>query len=393
MSQSRTPESTMASALEDTLKATLGPVSYVEQKTTLGLDSDSPLATLPIGKPARLNIHPDVEENTSAQRFVVNTVLGEGMSGRVWSATDTDLHREVAIKHFRHSDASQGTSISRELRTLAQINHPRVPTIFDVDLADDDSPYIIMEQMKGRTLRDWIEDLKAGDAQAHAYADFYQRIDWIRQLLRLLAVVHAKGMIHRDIKPSNIMISPEGELYLIDWGLATLLDEDDGEGILVGTPLFMAPEQARREALDVRADVYSVAAVAYELLGLVEKQPPEPSIEEHLEKLQTYKVKNLYRVVNALQTNVPIEFVYPIMNALKISRDDRTPSADAFLKELDDALNGCYDLVCFRSFLKGSLTRLAQWLDGSYKAVLLGYSIILSFVSLAGLGVYTLLNP
>ena len=152
--------------------------------------------------------------------FCIPARLGEGAYGRVWRAVDEDIGRDVAIKSYKLKGATGQKLCSTELQIAGKIDHPNVPVIYDVERAADDSYHFVMKFIEGQQLTELIQKLRAGDKELLEEYKLEQRIELIVQILRVLSSVHSKGIVHRDIKPENIMVGPNGEAYLMDWGIA-----------------------------------------------------------------------------------------------------------------------------------------------------------------------------
>ncbi len=192
--------------------------------------------------------------------------LGSGAMAVVWRGWDPMLEREVAIKEpVRNPDLSE--SAARELaerfvyegRVAARLNHPGIVTVFAAD-AFDGRPAIVMEMLRGHTLSTLIDK---GGIPLPAVLSI------LDQLLDALGYAHAMGVIHRDVKPDNVVVSDDGRVKLADFGVAHLSQLDVyGDKVIVGTPGYMSPEQIRAEPVDPRADIFSLGAVAYEMLTL-----------------------------------------------------------------------------------------------------------------------------
>ncbi|MEM1022497.1 MAG: serine/threonine-protein kinase [Myxococcota bacterium] len=202
------------------------------------------------------------------RRYALHEVLGEGGAGRVLRAYDRELQRFVALKLLRAGDDASGllsNRFRREARAHALLQHPNVVSIFDVG-EHDGRIFISMELIEGNSMKDWLNEGPSVDAILRAFLDAGSG----------LLAAHEKGLIHRDFKPSNVLIGTDGRARVADFGLARGLgalqeEEDDGAqasthaadlsltrtGTIMGTPAYMAPEQARGESVDGRADQFA----------------------------------------------------------------------------------------------------------------------------------------
>ena len=193
--------------------------------------------------------------------YEILSALGAGGMGEVWKARDTRLGRIVAIKvsQERFSDRFE-----REARSIAALNHPNICTLFDVG-----PDYLVMELVEGPTLAERIAKGRLSPDEAIPIA---------RQIAEALEAAHEKGIIHRDLKPANIKLTADGNVKVLDFGLAKAVGEtaahDDAEtatvsatraGSVIGTAAYMSPEQARGETIDKRADIWSFGVVLYEM--------------------------------------------------------------------------------------------------------------------------------
>ena len=197
--------------------------------------------------------------------YRVLKVLGRGGMGIVFMAEDTRLHRVVALKVMLPSIAKKSSArdrFLREARATAAIEHDHIVTIYHVSEEDEPVPYLAMQFLKGMTLDDW---LRAGKT-----LNVPQIMRIAKEIAKGLAAAHARQLIHRDIKPSNVWLDAanRGRVKILDFGLARLTDEETQltqEGIIVGSPAFMSPEQARGRAVDERCDLFSLGCVLYRL--------------------------------------------------------------------------------------------------------------------------------
>lgn len=201
-------------------------------------------------------------------RYVVESLLGEGGMGAVYRAHDDRLQRRVALKVVRGGalhDPQADARMLKEARAAAALDHPNAISIFDV-APFEGGMYIAMELIEGRSLRSFVGDTDV---------TLQQRLRWLADVARALGAAHRRGIVHRDIKPENVMIRDDGVVKVLDFGIARRLPSADaatsstatGAGVMAGTPLYMAPEQLRCETIDGRTDQFAWGVTAYELLA------------------------------------------------------------------------------------------------------------------------------
>ena len=199
--------------------------------------------------------------------FVIVGTVGAGGMGEVYRARDSRLHREVAIKVLAKAGADAARRFTGEAQAASALNHPNIVTVYDVGVHDD-VPYIVSELVDGTALRSLL---------ARAPLPVRDVLDLAVQMADGLAAAHAAGIVHRDFKPENVMVTREGRVKILDFGLA-LVGSHDGAaggldvtltqtGIIVGTIPYMSPEQARGGTVDYRTDQFSFGLTLYELLG------------------------------------------------------------------------------------------------------------------------------
>ena len=200
-----------------------------------------------------------------AGRYTIEKELGQGGMATVYLAQDVRHHREVAIKVLRPDLAAAlgPERFLREIRIAANLNHPHILALFDSGEADG-FLYYVMPYIKGQTLRDRID--KEGELPVP------ETVRIIREVVDALAFAHSEGVVHRDIKPDNVMLTG-GHAVVADFGIAKAVSESTGRGnvttagVALGTPAYMAPEQAAADPqIDHRADIYAIGTLAYELL-------------------------------------------------------------------------------------------------------------------------------
>ena len=193
--------------------------------------------------------------------YRITEKLGEGGMGVVYKAEDTKLERPVALKFLApHAieDPEHKARFVREAKAAARLDHQNICPIYEIDEAEGQT-FLAMAYLEGQTLKDKITErpLKLDEA-----------LDIAIQTAQGLKAAHQKEIVHRDIKPANLMLTEEGQVKIMDFGLAQLADRSrlTKTTTMLGTPAYMSPEQARREQTDRRTDIWSLGVVIYEMV-------------------------------------------------------------------------------------------------------------------------------
>ena len=273
-------------------------------------------------------------------RYEVGELLGRGGMAEVRKGTDVRLGRTVAIKRLRTdlaSDATFQARFRREAQSAASLNHPAIVSVYDTgeEMSTDGSnvaqPYIVMEYVAGRTLRDIIrEGRKILPERA---------LEITSGVLAALDYSHRAGIIHRDIKPGNVMLTPSGDVKVMDFGIARAVSDASSTmtqtAAVVGTAQYLSPEQARGETVDSRSDVYSTGCLLYELLT---GRPP--FVGDSPVSVAYQHVREQAPPPSSLDEDLTPELDAIVMKSLAKNVGDRYASAAAMKADIDRYLAG-----------------------------------------------------
>ena len=275
-------------------------------------------------------------------RYELGSLIGRGGMADVYRGTDTRLGRTVAIKLLRPDmarDPQFRARFKREAQAVAALNHPSIVAIFDTgehlvhDGSADDVrvPYIVMEFVEGKTLRDMIRAKEVTIDQA---------IDYCLGVLGALEYSHKAGIVHRDIKPANVMYCPgTNSVKVMDFGIARAIADSSATmtqtQAVVGTAQYLSPEQARGETVDARSDLYSAACLLYEMLT---SRPP--FVGDSPVSVAYQHVREIAEPPSSLNPDVSPALDTVIAKALQKNRDDRFQDAAAFRRALRAAKAG-----------------------------------------------------
>jgi len=314
----------------------------------------------------------------TGSRYEAKRTLGKGGGGEVELVLDKDIYRLVAIKRLRkelHS-ASLLMRFIDEIRTVGHLEHPNIVPIHDVGRDDNGQYYFIMKYVYGDTLQQIIDKLRQGDKEYHKKYSFQERINIFREILKAVEFAHYNGIIHRDLKPANIMVGPHGEVVVMDWGIAKRIrgknpasgpgvDElekeiksmgkdlqgeskihETGDGQIIGTPAYMAPEQITREPHDERTDIYSLSALFYEFLTLKPYLSTQSSMKEVLKAVLKEKPKFAMIVRSRYQPSVPADLSHMVAKGLQKNPKKRYQSVREMQKVIDSIMAGRTPVQC-----------------------------------------------
>jgi hypothetical protein len=273
-----------------------------------------------------------MSEKLLAGRFRLRRRLGEGGAGIVYEADDAQRDERVALKRVRLSYEGALRALEREFRPLAEVQHPNLVRLHEV-FAEEDPPFFTMELVEGADFVTWARAGAPRDARALHEA--------LGQLVRGVGAIRRAGKLHRDLKPSNVIVTPEGRVVILDFGLvaSVLPEEQPSDHGLTGTPVYMSPEQVRGTQLTEASDWYAVGVVLYEALTgrppfdgaamqvVVEKQRREPAPPGSLVAGVAPELDALcVRLLRRDPEDRPLE--HEILSALGLAPDDARSAAD-----------------------------------------------------------------
>jgi len=267
-------------------------------------------------------------------RYELGRLLGSGGMARVYEGHDRVLDRRVAIKVLNAglaADAEFVARFQREARAAARLAHPGVVAVYDTG-DHEGTRFIVMEYVEGRTLADVLAEGPLAPARAAEVG---------REVLAALGAAHDRGLVHRDVKPANIMVTPEGALKVMDFGIARAAEEGTRlttAASVIGTPSYMAPEQVEARPVDARTDLYALGAVLYEcLVGA----PPFEGTSAIT--VAARHVNDAPEPPRRRRPEIPPRLEAVVLRALAKDPADRWPTAAAFRAALEGAVEPVAD--------------------------------------------------
>jgi serine/threonine-protein kinase len=263
---------------------------------------------------------------TAIGRYVDLQLLGQGGMGAVYRGRDPELDRAVAIKLMLHASTDFVARFKREAQSIARLSHANIVQVFDFGVDSDGNPYFVMELIDGTPL----DEISRNRGPLPAL----EAVKLAKQAAAGLAAAHRAGIVHRDVKPSNLIVDGRGHLKLVDFGIARITEAGaqlTNAAALMGTPGYMAPEQAGGRKVDSRADIYALGMTLFELLAghpafsaddpialvVMNMQQPLPDLRQH-------------------RPDLPEELVALVEMMAAKDPDARLQSADAVAAALDD---------------------------------------------------------
>lgn len=314
----------------------------------------------------------DPQKSASKSRYEVLSMLAEGSLGRVWLARDQSLGRVVALKELKPRLATSAEARERFLREAqitGRLEHHSIVPVYDLDL---DEPFYAMRRIPGRTLSEAIDEYhRTPPAKGATDTGLQRLLGAFVRICEAIAYANERGVVHRDLKPANVQLGDYGEVFVLDWGLAKVLSaaepgtvtdiheplatEETTSGKVMGTPGYMAPEQAAGRAVSARTDVFGLGAILYKIL--TGKAPhahiEERSPEQFLLRVQQEPVPP----ARSIRSTVPAPLEAVCRHCLALNPDERYPSALALADDVRRWLLG-EPVVVYREPWG---VRLARW--------------------------------
>lgn len=275
-------------------------------------------------------------------RYEVRQLIGRGGMADVYVGFDSRLNRTVAIKVLRADlarDPMFQNRFRREAQSAGRLNHPAIVAVYDTgeeatrfaDGATGTVPYIIMEYVEGHTVRELLSE---GDP-----VPIPEAVEIVAGILNALEYSHREGIVHRDIKPGNVMLTTDGKIKVMDFGIARAIEDSQSSMTqthgVVGTAQYLSPEQARGEIVDSRSDLYSTGCVLFELLT---GRPPFSG--DTAVSVAYQHVQELPKPPSSIAADIPGSLDRVVLKALAKNRDERYPDADTMRQDMLAAERG-----------------------------------------------------
>ncbi len=347
-------------------ETTMGATTEAEPDSSAPTDE---LASSTVPGSGRGRSRREANPSTPDDRYQLLAPIGRGGMGEVFVARDQVIGRQVAIKRMlgESPSAVQINRFLREAQIQGTLDHPAIPPVHELAYDDDNRPYFVMKRLSGTTLADILDKIDAGDAATRARFPVQRLLRAFADVCLAVELAHTREIVHRDLKPSNIMLGDFGEVFVLDWGIAKVIGDSDpwlgalrdftpdpattAVGTVIGSPRYMAPEQARGEDIDRRADVYSLGCVLFEILT---------GREAHAERAQGKAL----RPSTVSESEIRPELDDLCAAATAVSVEARLPTARQLGEAVQRYLDGDRDLETRRRMARGHLERARSAVGG-----------------------------
>ncbi len=299
-------------------------------------------------------------EQSSGGRYQEAAVLGVGGMGKVLLAHDARIGRDVAVKVLhaeRELAPDDRERFLREAQVQGQLEHPSIVPVYDIDRRADGTTFFTMRRVVGRTLGAILDDLRLGTSK-HTQRELLQAFVTI---CLTIDYAHTRGVVHRDLKPANLMLGDFGEVYVLDWGLARILDGSETSGMtsasrlsmpgsMMGTPMYMAPEQMADPDVGPAADIFALGLILFEILTLLKARDARA----------LYAPVEVRPSVRAPHKNVAPELETVCVKATDMDVAGRYPTARALQEAVAAYLEGDRELAQRRTLAEAHAARARE---------------------------------
>ncbi|MFT7625637.1 MAG: serine/threonine protein kinase, partial [Myxococcota bacterium] len=279
-------------------------------------------------------------------RYVLGQELGRGGMGIVRLVKDLDIGRKIAMKTLNPDDpdfASLVQPLVEEAQTTGQLQHPNIIPVYELGVLPDGDVFYTMKAVSGMTLKDVLRRMRAGDEETLTEYTERKLLGVFEQICLAMHYAHNSGVVHRDLKPDNVLLGAYGEVLVMDWGIAYVMGRQSmlaRPGVVVGTPHYMAPEQARGEIhrVDGRSDIFSLGVMLYEILTLT------TPIKTGDTELALEQVRGMASAPRPSQAHggkpIPAALADAVERAMAPTREDRFPNARMLFDMVESYLEG-----------------------------------------------------
>ena len=349
-----------------------------------------------------------------ATQYQVQEEIGRGGMGAILRAEDPDLRRDVAMKVLLENERGQLERFLEEAQITGQLEHPNIVPVHQLGIREDGQPFFTMKLVKGKSLDDILTEMRRSPRNRSRVYSLGRLLRIFLRICDAMAFAHARGVIHRDLKPRNIMIGDFGEVLVMDWGLAKVVENRARgahaamigkrsttgryravksmrsdtrisltmKGHVCGTPTHMSPEQALGQVLDTRSDIYSLGVILYEILTLCLPVRGK-DIEETMQLAVDGRI--IPPSTRAPKRNISADLSAIAMKALSKRAEDRYPSPEDMREDIELYLDGRSVSAREDSLLE----ILAKALRRNRGAGIAGALGLLAFMTLAGASYWT----
>jgi len=325
--------------------------------------------------------------------YEIKKLLGEGGMGNVYLAEHAQIGRKVAIKSLHQQlvkNEGLRARFKNEASTMAHLQHPKIVTLYDY-VEEADGLYLVMEYVEGLPLDEYIKE-KSGPIPSE------KAIPMMIQILDAFSYAHSKGIVHRDIKPSNILISSNGDIKILDFGIAKMISEAGNKltktGTQMGTVFYMSPEQVQGKEVDVRSDIYSLGVTFYQML--TGASPYDGMTTEY--EIYSKILAEPLPAASLLYPSVPDFLDKVILKATAKNKEDRFQNCEAFSTFLSKRESPSIERKTVVQTIspapsKAPEPRIFENQAKKSKAPLIGLIVIVGLVGVIGLGIWIANKP